>query len=935
MTPAYRAALVGLLAVVALLLAAPLAYASGEIRHEVLEPYENGYLSEWVVSGAPSAWEAVKHTAQGSSYIDTSTKGKVQVIRLGKEGTEWAYKPGWTIKKVTVKFISITAKTDGAEATAFTDIGGKEYLPDSASPETRSLQSATGWGHQEQVDWEEGKTAYPFQVSFTQLKTGSTKVYAVWAEVEVEAPEAEPKFTVLKEQRVEGASSYTAAKLEAEVGETLEYKITVTNTGGTSLTFGSLKDGQCTAILPSGATELKPTESESFTCEHVLAESDVGVYTNVAAIEGNGKEKTSGKVEAEVGTRQVVAFGKNHFGQLGAGFVTHSTAGFQFETSPVAGPPPSGAEPSEIVEVAQGFKFGVGRLRNGRVETWGRDEKGELGYDVAPESQPPNEQWGNDGPLVVPGVEGAVQVAAAGLHGMALLRNGSIMTWGNSEGGEDGNGTAGLEGWDQDELTKGRVPDKEEREEKAEHLIQRPEPKPVNLPLGTTATAIAAGGQDDYALLSNGEVVAWGSAGNGVLTISESREAEKAEKEACGSGAPEKGEERSVAFERWYKGHHATPTSSCAYLCFEESGGVQPCDPEPHYIEVNGEEKLGNVSKIAASEESAYAIKEGKLYGWGNDQEGQLGTGAPSRAIVSSPVQVKEFGSAAIAELAAGSGAESSAGQFVLARLTNGQVFGWGDDGKRQLGMAPVCRPGNTCSACANSSECVPTPTEIPNLSGLGTVERISAGGKDSFVLVGGSNFKGRLYGWGENGCGQLGIGTTEGECEGSEGDTEVPTRVNAGYEFTQVSASEFETSGVIAPRTKTEVTPTFAASASVKEGTVTVTVTWNLAESGREYTLRLCEQETLVRCERGPEAGSPLPKEKKISADPGTWQFTGVPLNESCHPPTPGFVANLGGSELGEALRNELTPCYEILLETEVEGEMRRRIISDFATGA
>jgi hypothetical protein len=80
-----------------------------------------------------------------------------------------------------------------------------------------------------------------------------------------------------------------------------------------------------------------------------------------------------------------------------------------------------------------------------------------------------------------------------------------------------------------------------------------------------------------------------------------------------------------------------------------------------------------------------------------------------------------------------------------------------------------------------------------------------------------------------ENGCGQLGVGTTQGECEGGEGDTEAPTRVNAGYDFTQVAASEFETSGVIALRTKTEVTPTFAASASVTGGTAAITVTWNL----------------------------------------------------------------------------------------------------------
>ena len=110
----------------------------------------------------------------------------------------------------------------------------------------------------------------------------------------------EPNFAIKKEQRIAGEATYTKAKLHAEVGQTVEYTITVDNTGNTTLKFGPLSDPKCTNIKPPGATELKSGESETFTCEHTLVAADKPIYTNVATIEGGGKEKPSEKVEVEV-----------------------------------------------------------------------------------------------------------------------------------------------------------------------------------------------------------------------------------------------------------------------------------------------------------------------------------------------------------------------------------------------------------------------------------------------------------------------------------------------------------------------------------------------------------------------------------------------------------------------------------------------------------
>ena len=118
--------------------------------------------------------------------------------------------------------------------------------------------------------------------------------------VEVGVEAEEPNFTIRKEQRIGSSGNYTTAKLSAEVGQTVDYLITVENTGNMALTFGPLTDAKCTNIQPSGSTKLALGAKESFTCEHKLVAGDKPEYTNVATIEGGGKEKPSNKVVVEV-----------------------------------------------------------------------------------------------------------------------------------------------------------------------------------------------------------------------------------------------------------------------------------------------------------------------------------------------------------------------------------------------------------------------------------------------------------------------------------------------------------------------------------------------------------------------------------------------------------------------------------------------------------
>ena len=110
---------------------------------------------------------------------------------------------------------------------------------------------------------------------------------------------AEPSFTIEKQQKIKGEGTFGTGELTGKLGQTVEYKIVVKNTGNVPIKFGALKDTGCEGITPAGATELAVGKEESFTCTHVLA---VGTYTNEASIEGNEGTgtKTSNKVTAKV-----------------------------------------------------------------------------------------------------------------------------------------------------------------------------------------------------------------------------------------------------------------------------------------------------------------------------------------------------------------------------------------------------------------------------------------------------------------------------------------------------------------------------------------------------------------------------------------------------------------------------------------------------------
>lgn len=112
-----------------------------------------------------------------------------------------------------------------------------------------------------------------------------------------------PAFTIQKLQQIEGsATPATSETLPGQVGQTVDYRIEVANTGNLPLVFAPFKDPHCEAGTIAGGPAgepVQPYESFTYTCSHKLNPVDQleGVYSNKATLTatpegGNGSPLT-------------------------------------------------------------------------------------------------------------------------------------------------------------------------------------------------------------------------------------------------------------------------------------------------------------------------------------------------------------------------------------------------------------------------------------------------------------------------------------------------------------------------------------------------------------------------------------------------------------------------------------------------------------------
>ena len=193
------------------------------------------------------------------------------------------------------------------------------------------------------------------------------------------------------------------------------------------------------------------------------------------------------------------------------------------------------------------------------------------------------------------------------------------------------------------------------------------------------------------------------------------------------------------------------------------------CTTRPVYIGVLFG-RLSGVKALAAGEETVYALlspnSQGwELLSWGNNETGELGTGAEKGKYNPSP---------AVVTLPAGEIQQLVPGNHHVLALIGGKVYGWGNNasntgseeesggarvpdndllGEHLVGTKWEPWSGNGLAECGNKTKCFPSPVQLP-LSGYSNISSIGAGKADSFIVTS----EGAAYAWGNNQFGRLGV---------------------------------------------------------------------------------------------------------------------------------------------------------------------------------
>jgi alpha-tubulin suppressor-like RCC1 family protein len=320
---------------------------------------------------------------------------------------------------------------------------------------------------------------------------------------------------------------------------------------------------------------------------------------------------------------------------------------------------------SEVTQVTGGGEtHGLAVIADGTVRSWGHNLRGQLGTGTT-------EDRSIAGP--VPGLSNVVQVAGGEDHSLALLANGRVMVWGSNEYGQLGQGTP------VGPLNCTGVPCST---------------TPIEVPGINNAVAVAASDWTNFALLADGTVLGWGEADYGNL----------------GDGVGVQGGCLCVATPR------AIPGVSRA-------------------IAIDG-----------GFESATALLADGRVMTWGDNFEGQAGNGTQSSSTGCSCVP-------AVFVTGISTATAVSAGDYTdLALLANGTVMGWGDNSYGQLATGATKGP-EVCKSVVEDFGFSRTPVPV---GALGNVRGIEMIGRTGAALLS----DGTARSWGYGNYGELGNGT-------------------------------------------------------------------------------------------------------------------------------------------------------------------------------
>jgi alpha-tubulin suppressor-like RCC1 family protein len=272
----------------------------------------------------------------------------------------------------------------------------------------------------------------------------------------------------------------------------------------------------------------------------------------------------------------------------------------QVQATPVSVSLPAGVTPTAI---ASGNQNGYAIGSDGKLYAWGSGGAGQLGNGTTTTHTTPVT-------VSLPAGVTPTAIAAGSLTGYAIGSDGNLYAWGNGDEGQVGNGTT---------------------------PVAQTTPVRASLPVGVSATAVAAAELTAYAIGSDGNLYAWGYGAEGAL------------------------------------GNGTTPQVQTTPVSVSLPAGVKP-------------------TEIAAASDvfggTGYAIgSDVKLYAWGDGAFGLLGNG--STTTHTTPVTVSLPAGVKPTAIAGGLWTGYSIG-------SDGKLYAWGDGTYGQLGNGTMTSPQTT-----------------------------------------------------------------------------------------------------------------------------------------------------------------------------------------------------------------------------------------------
>lgn len=327
----------------------------------------------------------------------------------------------------------------------------------------------------------------------------------------------------------------------------------------------------------------------------------------------------------------LASWGRNNFGQLGIGITDSRTVPVSVSTTGVL----SG---KTVISVAAGISHSLALCSDGTIASWGSNSFGQLG------------DGGTTGSLVpitvnrsgVLAGKTVIAVAAGSNHNLALCSDGTIAAWGYNSNGELGDGS----------------------------VVSRYLPVLVNnsgVLAGKSVIALAAAGQHNMALCSDGTIATWGAGRSGELghgvTVSHSSLPVQVSTAGVLAG------KRPIAI--------AAGAFHCLALCadgtlaswgWNSSGqlgaGNIPTQNKPIAVIQSGILSGRSIRAISAGSSHSLALcTDGTLATWGLNNRGQLGNDSLSSSAVPIAASVSSLGSGEkFIQLATGSSGSHSVG---------------------------------------------------------------------------------------------------------------------------------------------------------------------------------------------------------------------------------------------------------------------------------